>query len=254
MENQILIVDIGNTTTVYGVFEGETLVSSLTVSTKPECEKCVQSEIESFVKSNSFNCKEGMIFSVVPKQVNKVKKLGKKYFGVNLNVFDWESYEYKDKSPEITDKIGADLLADLVAVTKYYGGPALICDLGTVNKILLVDEKNIFVGCSFTPGMQGSLEFFFKNTALLPKFNKVTRMEPEPAHSTLDSMKHGVYWSTVGYVNSVYHKLGDKSIKLILTGGNSSVIKDDVKNSIYDKDLTLKGMNELYKEITNETK
>lgn len=248
MASKILIIDIGNTTTQFAVFEDEKILSSLTVLTKEKELKKSFSKVNDFA-SKFLDVKDGMIFSVVPKANKIVKNFVKKAFGFLIDIFDWENYDLKNKNSAIKDKIGADILGDIFAAVNYYGGPALVADLGTVNKLLLIDKNNSFEGSSFTPGMEGSLRYFYQNTALLPELNKVNSMNKELAINTIDSMNHGVYWSTVGYIKESYKNLVNPKIKLILTGGNAQFIKDDIKDAIFDSELTLKGMNILFKEL-----
>lgn len=252
MKNLSLIIDIGNSTTVFGLFENENYVAHLVTGTYSDNDSSKKEKLVKFLaEQKEAQITRGMIFSVVPNKNKNVAKLVKKLLRFNIPVFDWKNHEYKAKDPRITDNIGADLLADLVGAEKLYGHPVMIFDLGTINKLLLVDENGIFVGASFNPGMEISLNLFANKTALLPDVEKAEKISEKTGLDTIESMRHGIYWSTVAYVNHEFEaqkKLTGLPLKLILTGGNSNIVKDDINDKIFDPLLTLKGMNFMFLE------
>lgn len=249
-----LIVDVGNSTTVYALFEKDIYVSSVTFSTYEQDKKVFKKEFSKFFEQfNEINYKivNGMIFSVVPLYNDDVKSICKKFFKIKPSVFDWEKYELINKDPRITDKIGADLIADIKAAEMFYGHPSLVIDLGTVNKMLLIDKEGVFVSASFAPGMESQLKLMTKNTALLPNVKLSKEVKKEGGLNTAESMQHGVYWSTVGYIEheqKAQKEILNHPINVILTGGNSALINDNIEDKIYDPLLTLKGMNILFME------
>ena len=244
---RVLIIDIGNTSTDFAVFEGENIKDFLGFFRLPsEIEQAKKALIS--YKNHGGNIDDGMIFSVVPNNNEIVQELVEEVFAKKISVFDWKSYKLQKKSPQIKEAIGADLLADLRQADVEYGGPCLIADFGTVTKLLQTDENGTFVGLTFIPGIEISLKLFSQNTALLPEYEKFNVPQGRLGLNTYESMSHGIYYSTVYYVKGVYESLQNKNTKLIVTGGNHRYIKDEFKNAIIDPELTLKGMYVLYKE------
>lgn len=244
---KVLIIDIGNTSTDFAVFEGENLRDFLGFFRLPaEIEKAKKAMIS--YKNQGGSIDDGMIFSVVPNNDKAVQEIVKEVFGKDVSVFDWKNYKLIKNSPLIKEAIGADLLADLRQADVEYGGPCLIADFGTVTKLLQTDENGTFVGLSFIPGLEISLKLFSQNTALLPEYEKFKVPQGRLGLNTYESMSHGIYYSTVYYVKDVLNSLGNDKVKLILTGGNHRHIKDEFKDAIIDPELTLKGMYVLYKE------
>mgnify|MGYP003324953853 CR=1 FL=1 len=127
-----LIIDIGNSTIVFGLFKGEEYVASLMTGTHSYTEDERKEKFETFI-SDFEDCQinKGMIFSVVPSMNKKVSKLVKKTLRFEIPVFDWKNYVYSKKDPRITDDIGADLLADLVGADRLYGHPSMIFDFAS---------------------------------------------------------------------------------------------------------------------------
>ena len=244
---KVLIIDIGNTSTDFAVFEGENIKDFLGFSRLPaEIEKAKKALIS--YKNHGGCIDDGMIFSVVPNNNKAVQEIVKEVFNKDIPVFDWKNYKLKKNSPLIKEAIGADLLADLRQADVEYGGPCLIADFGTVTKLLQTDENGTFVGLSFIPGLEISLKLFSQNTALLPEYEKFKVPQGRLGLNTFESMSHGIYYSTVYYVKDVLKSLGNDKVKLILTGGNHRHIKNEFKDAIVDPELTLKGMYVLYKE------
>ncbi len=251
MGKKVLIIDVGNTATEFAVFNDENLRDFLGFFKFPEDLETAKKVLNSYKnKGNSID--DGMIFSVVPKHNESIQKIVNEVFKKQISVFDWRGYELEKKNPQIKESIGADLIADLKEAEKGYGGPCLIADFGTVTKLLLTNGDNSFEGLSIIPGIEISLKLFSSKTALLPESNSVSVKSERLGLNTLDSMHHGVYWSTVYYVKNVFKSLKNDKAKLILTGGNLRYVKDEFPEAIIDPQLTLKGMLVLYKEVKHE--
>ena len=253
MEKELsLIIDIGNSTIVFGLFNGENYVAHVVTGTHKDNEDVRKEKFETFLSDfEDYKINKGMIFSVVPNMNKKIAKLVKKALHFDIPVFDWKNYVYSKKDPRITDNIGADLLADLVGADKLYGHPSMIFDLGTINKLLITNKEGIFFGASFNPGMEISLNLFVNKTALLPDVEKAEKISETTGLNTVESMRHGIYWSTIAYINHEHEaqeKLMGEPIKLVLTGGNANIVKDDIQDKIFDPLLTLKGMNFMFLE------
>ena len=247
MSKKVLIIDVGNTSTDFAVFEDGNLRDFLGFFRLPaELDKAKKAMI-SYKKSGG-SIDDGMIFSVVPHNDKPIQEMVREVFDKDILVFKWKKYKLAKLDPKIKESIGADLLADLRQADVEYGGPCLIADFGTVTKLLQTDKNGVFVGLSFIPGLEISLKLFSQNTALLPEFDHLNVPKDRLGLNTYESMSHGIYHSTVYYVKDVLKSLNDKDVKLILTGGNHRLVKEEFKDAIIDPELTLKGMYVLYKE------
>lgn len=247
MKNLTLIIDIGNTTTIFGVFDNKEFLKSLVTFTHKNSILEKEKSLVKFLYENDFEISKGMIFSVVPTEQDVIKNLVSKVCNVTLKIFDAKSYTDLKTCVDNPKEIGADLIADLVGANSIYGYPNLIVDLGTVNKFLHVDKDGVFDGCSFFPGMQSSLSLFNEKTALLPEIETFNKSPDKLGKNTIDAMNHGVYWSVVSFIKKEQEQFGSE-IKLIITGGNCQVIESEIDKKIVDKDLTLKGMNIIFLE------
>lgn len=249
MSKKVLIVDIGNTATEFAVFEDGNLQEFLGFFRFPNQLEEAKKAVNSY-KNRGFSIDDAMIFSVVPNSNELVKNLIRDVFGKDAKLFDWKKYKLANKDPSIKESIGADLLADIRQAEKEYGGPCLVADFGTVTKLMELNEDGAFVGLSFIPGIEISLELFNTNTALLPKSGQLNAPKDRLGLNTIESMNHGVYYSSVYYVKEVLKSLKYDNCKLIITGGNSRYVKDEFSKAIIDPKLTLKGMFVLYEEAS----
>ena len=249
MSKKVLIVDIGNTTAKFGVFEGENLKEFLGFFRIPSELENLKKALKSY-KKQGLRLDDGMIFSVVPSNNAEVQMVVQDVFAIPTKVFDWQGYKLKKKNPSISEPIGADLLADIKQAANEYGGPCLIADFGTITKLMYIDEACSFEGLSMIPGLELTVKTFSSNTALLPELQKSPLPKDRMGLNTAESMLHGAYFSTVYYVKDVFKSLNNNKAKLVLTGGNLRYVKDEFDGAILDPELTLKGMYSLYQEIS----
>ena len=247
MSKKVLIIDIGNTTAKFAVFNNENFQEFLGFFRIPSEIENLKNALNSH-KKQGLRIDDGMIFSVVPSNNKEVQIVVKEVFGIKAKIFDWQKYELKNKNPLIKEAIGADLLADIKQASVEYGGSCLIADFGTITKLLYIDEKSSFEGLSLIPGLETTVKSFSSNTALLPELKNSSLPKNRLGLNTIESMLHGAYWSTVYYVKDVLKSLCNSNVKLVITGGNLRYIKDEFKEAIIDAELTLKGMNVLYQE------
>ena len=249
MSKKILIVDIGNTSAKFAVFEGEKLQEFLGFFSIPDELESLKKALISY-KNKGFRLDDGMIFSVVPSKNAQVQMLVQNVFAISTKVFDWQRYQLDKKNTQINESIGADLLADIKQARAENHCPCLIADFGTITKLIQLDENGSFEGLSMIPGLETTVSIFSSSTALLPKLKKSSLPKNRLGLNTAESMLHGAYYSTVYYVKDVLKSLNNDKIKLIITGGNLRYVKGEFPEAIIDSELTLKGMNTLYQEIS----
>lgn len=247
MKEKVLIIDIGNTAIELAIFENDKITKFIGFfNLETEISKLEKALKKCQIEKNI--PEKGMIFSVVPKINNKIAKLIFKYFHFKISIFDWEKYDLKKKDPKITEPIGADLIADIKS-GEQIGGPCIIADCGTITKLLFLDDNSNFIGLSLIPGIEVLSKLFKTNTALLPETNNIENLKSKFGLNTVESMQHGILFSTVSYIKNAFEDFDFKNKKLIITGGNLKFIKDEFKNAIIDQDFTLKGMNILFNEV-----
>ena len=146
------------------------------------------------------------------------------------------------------DILGSDLFCDIVAEDNKNG--MIVIDLGTASKILYLDKGSCFKGCQIFPGLSSFSEILHAKTDLL-KDSPIIINPPLVSLKTEECISSGVINGVSslisGMVNAIKKTYDNEDAKVILTGGNSYLIKDTLKNwmkddFIYDVNHTLKGL------------
>lgn len=253
----ILAVDIGNTNIVIGCIEQEKVYFVERVSTdisKTELEYVVQFKtLLDLYQIRVEDITGSIIASVVPPLNNIIKSAMEKLLhklplivgpGVKtgLNIL-----------MDNPGQLGADLVVNAVAGLKYYGAPNIIIDMGTATTISVVDNKKNYIGGMILPGVKVSLESLVNRTSQLPRIS-VEAPKKMIGKNTIDCMKSGIVMGQAscmdGMIERIWEELGYQAV-IIATGGLAGAIIPYCKHKIvYDDELTLKGLNTIYRKNT----
>lgn len=236
-----LVIDIGNSYTKVGLINHAKVIRYFTFKSDKNINL-------SKLKNLKFNVV--LISSVVNKLtslvIKEIKKISK------AKIIDIAKLKKKLKVSVncAKEEIGSDLYADLIAAKKHFKAPLLVFDIGTVSKVLALDKNNVFIGASFFSGLEGSARSMFHNTDKLPEI-KVEYSNNFMGKTTISSINNGVLYSTAyainGFIKS-YQKILGKNMKVIITGGGSSLIRPIIKDVIYYPYLTILGVYYIYME------
>jgi type III pantothenate kinase len=251
-----LAIDIGNTTTMIGFFDKGELKGSFRVAsshavTSDECGILIKQLLEFHAGNNSVVRKIG-ISSVVPTLTQIYVSMSQKYFNIEpllLNHRTELGFKILYDDPR---QVGADRLANAVAVRKLYSYPAIIIDLGTATTYDIIDVDGNYAGGLIAPGVWTSASNLFRKAARLFPV-KLERPHKLIGTDTADSMKSGIYYGFIGQmdylVNRIKNETGYSSVKVIATGGYSDVFAEDSDTiQIVDVSLTLKGLQIIFDE------
>lgn len=249
----LLVIDVGNTNTVLGVFEGKTLKAQWRLSTNRR-----QTSDEFGVLALNLFELDGfrpeqvtgvMVASVVPPLNAALEEMAQKYFrqaAVFLGPGVRTGMPIHYDNPQ---EVGADRIADSVAAFEKYGGPCVVVDFGTAITFDAVSEKGEYLGGVIAPGLGISSEALFQHAARLPR---VEVREPERVigTNTVASMQSGLFYGSVGLVDGILDRLievlGPKT-KIVATGGQASLVAPASKHRpSVDAALTLEGLRILY--------
>ena len=241
----MIVIDIGNTNTVIGIFFNNKLKKIIRFNTNNKnIEKILK---ENFLLKDSkkykFDYKLCCISSVSPSFDNKFifffKKLKLQVININLkNIPNDINFNYAN------NQLGADRIANTFAAINKYGSNSIVVDFGTATTFDLVINNN-YEGGLITPGISISLNTLIENASKL-NYIKIKKVKKIIGNNTKDSLQNGFYWGYVSLINGVIKKIIlEYSIKpkIILTGGLSSIFKSEIKfNAYHDPNLTLEGL------------
>jgi type III pantothenate kinase len=242
----ILTIDIGNTSTHFGVFKGERIIREWRIETERlSGYKGIRKWISGYQ-----GIKKVMVSSVVPRASKVIRKLFPKAIFVN----------YKNIGIKIRVKraseVGPDRLVDALAAYILYKGPCVVVDFGTATTFDVVSARGEYLGGAIAPGIMLARDALYEQTAKLPR---ITIRPPRSAvgRDTVEAMRSGLVYGYVAMVEGMIRRIKKEltpalskrggqgvSCKVIATGGLAKLIckYTDVVDRIEPK-LTLKGLN-----------
>lgn len=226
----MLVVIVGNTRSHLGVFEGERLVRSERLLTREA------------PWSPVFQPEPGMpvgLVSVVPEAARALQK-GWAAFQPVLLASEDAPLPLAYETP-LT--LGADRVANAVALYARFGGPAIAVDLGTATSLTVVGEGGAILGGAIAPGLDTSHAALIERTAQLPAVDLLDPGVPW-GRSTSESIQLGLVAGHVGMVRSLVDRmraaLGPET-PVVLTGGGARVLAALLTDYRHVPDLTLEG-------------
>jgi len=235
----LLAVDIGNTNIVAGLFKGDKIISKQRMLTGKNAAVNMRGKIDAAI-----------IGSVVPRLTYLMAKKIRKKYGVRPVIVNLRSISGLKIALKNKDQIGIDRLVNAAAVKKLYGSPAVIIDFGTATTFCALDRAGRYMGGAITSGLAISRDVLHERTAKLPAI-EIKKPKHAIGQNTLEAMRSGLFYGYVdmveGMIKRFKAKLGQKA-KVIATGGLSKLIASGTKKiDIIDPDLTLKGLNIIYR-------
>ncbi len=250
----LLVIDIGNTNTVIGVYKDKKLLEHWRLETKKErtSDECGILLKELFQFANlSFQDIDGIVVSsVVPPLDFAIDRMSQRYLKLKPFYINQEIKSPIKIKIDHPNELGADRIVNAVAGFKIYGGPLIIVDFGTATTFDYINEKGEYRGGLITPGISISNEALFENASKLPHV-EIKKPKRVVGRNTIESVQAGVYYGYIGLVDEIIRRMvkeiGGKKPKVIATGGFTSLIVPESK-TIHKADafLTLEGLRLLW--------
>ncbi|HKM11212.1 MAG: type III pantothenate kinase [Bacilli bacterium] len=249
----ILTVDLGNTAIHLGFYQGDTLVKTWATSSDLRKEKSEYLTLfKRYISDEGIDPTQvqgGILSSVVPPLTNVIKEVFEKLFDIRIQVVGRRLKTGLAIHIDKPDELGADLVASAVGAKDKFGFPLLIIDLGTANKISIIDQTGAFIGAVFTSGLRVSIDALIVKTAQLPHVS-LERPTHVIGRNTIDAMNSGATYGTAsmltGLIGKIEQELGYQT-KHILLGGNAPFVRELLAdNVIYAPDLQHWGLKLIY--------
>ncbi|MBB6632404.1 type III pantothenate kinase [Clostridium algidicarnis] len=254
----VLLIDVGNTNIVLGVFDKDNLIADwrLSTDTKKTSDEYGIEILQLFLYSDlEYKQIKGVIISsVVPNIMYSLEHLIRKYFKLEPIIVGpgiKTGINIKYDNPK---EVGADRIVNAVAAHYEYKRAIIIIDFGTATTFCAVNKNGDYLGGTICPGIKISSEALFERAAKLPRIELV-KPNSIIGKNTITSMQAGVIYGYVGQVKYVVSKmkkemmdLGEDEPFVIATGGLATLISEEAKCiDKIDHLLTLKGLNIIYK-------
>lgn len=252
----LLTVDIGNTNITMGIFDGDNLCFTSRLATdrkRTEDQYAVELlNIFKLHKTKISEFKGAIISSVVPEVTEALRRAVVFVTGKNPYVLQSDIGSGLKIINNAIGQVGADIAAVSVAAVKKYPLPCFIMDLGTATKIILIDENEMFLGCTISAGVRISLDALSDRTSQLPAIS-LHAPETSIGTNTVDCMKSGTVFGTAAMLDGLTKRMekdfGKEVKSTVATGGLSKeIVKNCEREVIYDANLILEGLKYIYEE------
>src|SRR5438093_10774164 len=258
----LLVLDVGNTNTVLGVFarieepesdSGQARYGLLvanwrvaTIATQTVDEYGVLfRNLFSMDKIEVKGVHGIVVSSVVPPLDSVLRQVCERYFKTKPLFIEPGIKTGMPVLYENPAEVGADRIVNAVAAFEKYGGPCVIVDFGTATTFDCVSKKGEYMGGVICPGIGISADALFQRTARLPRVE--IRKPPRVIGSnTVGSLQSGLYYGYLGLVDGILERLRDEmgeQTQVVATGGLGALIgtaSHFIKE--IDEILTLEGL------------
>ena len=249
----LLVIDVGNTNMVLGVYKDTELLDHWRISTDRQRTTDEYGVLirELFylndLRADDINAI--IISSVVPPVVPTLERMCQRYFGLSPLLIGPGVKTGMDIRYDNPREVGADRIVNAVAAYEKYGGPVIIVDFGTATTFCAVDAKGVYLGGSICPGIGISTEALVQRTAKLPRI-ELKRTDSVICRNTIESMQAGVFYGFVGQVEGIVSRMRrelDMSARVVATGGLAVAIAPATKTiDVVEPMLTLEGLRIIY--------
>src|SRR5699024_957254 len=221
----ILVMDVGNTNIVLGVFEGDELKHQWRMgSDRSKTDDEYGTLLRSFFRDNELDpaAVSGVIISsVVPPLMFSLENMSKKYFNNSPMVIGPGVRTGMNIRAENPREVGADRIVNAVSAVHYYGAPLIVVDFGTATTFCYIDEKGQWAGGAIAPGVNISTEALYNRAAKLLRI-EIAKPPVILGKNTVTSMQAGIFYGIVGQVNEVVGRMKQEvhsKPKVVATGG-----------------------------------
>jgi type III pantothenate kinase len=253
----LLVIDIGNTNIVMGVYDGRRRISDWRIRTERNA-----TEDEFNVLTNHLFAESGIrlkdidktiISCVVPPMVGILNAFCLKYLS---DAPHWVDAKSSTRMPIRIDnpaEVGADRIVNAVAAYQRYQTSLIIIDFGTATTFDAISEKGEYLGGAISPGISIAAEALFIKASKLPRVEIFSPPETVIGKDTADSMRSGIIFGYAGLVDGMVNRMKIEmgtSPRVLATGGLANLMAN-VSETIekVEPTLTLEGLRIIYENM-----
>jgi len=246
----LLVIDVGNTNTVIGIYDGHNLKTKWRIRTVND-----STEDEMGILIASLFSGKGIDFSevdrtiitcVVPPVVHMLNSFCLKYLGHSPHFVHAGSVLNMPLLYKKPSEIGADRIVNAVAAFYKYKTGLVVIDFGTATTFDSISEKGEYLGGAISPGLITASEALFAKASKLPMVDLFVPPGNVIGKDTITSIRSGIIYGYAGLVDGIVSRIKcemDSDPLVVATGGLCSIIKDFAHSiDAIEPDLTLYGL------------
>ena len=253
----LLVIDIGNTNMVMGVYSGSRLIKDWRLRT----ERNTTGDEFNIIVTSLFaqggirpeNIEKTIISCVVPPMVTILDSFCRKYLGRAPHWVDAARYSGMPNHYRNPGDVGADRIVNAVAAYRKYQKSLIVIDFGTATTFDIISEKGEYLGGAISPGIMIASEALFMKASRLPRVEIFAPPTEVIGRDTAASIQSGIIFGYAGLVDGmvarIKHEMGTDP-KVIATGGLAELIRN-VSDTIEAVEplLTLEGLRIIAEEL-----
>ena len=252
----LLVIDIGNTDTTIGVFEGEELRATWHMATAIHR---MADEYATFLLNllhnkglDAADIKGIALCSVVPPLTTTFEQLAQRYFQISPLIVASGVKTGVRIRMDNPREVGTDRIANAAAAHHLYGGPIIIADLGTATTFDTISKEGDYLGGAIAPGIATAAEALFLQAAMLPRV-ELARPKSAIGSNTIAAMQSGIIFGYVGLIEGIVARIQqeleeiEEKAKVVATGGYAELLaKETSIIDVVNPNLTLIGLRLIY--------
>lgn len=249
----LLVVDVGNTQTVLGLYEGEDLVHDFRIEssknrTHDEYHVLLRSLLE-VAEVERDEVEAAILGSVVPAITETLERAVSLAFGFAPLVVGPGIKTGMPILYENPREVGADRIVNAVAAYAIVEGAVIVVDFGTATTFDVVSPKGEYLGGVIAPGIRISADALFSHAAKLPRV-EVAKPPRVVGRNTIHSMQSGIVFGYVGLVDGMVERIRVElgyELTVLATGGLARLVEPESETiERVEENLTLDGLRILY--------
>lgn len=243
----LLAIDVGNTNTVLGLFEGDHLERAWRIKT--DARTTADETMLTFrgLLQGEPTISGIALCSTVPAVLREMRTMLTVYWADLPTVIVEPGV--RTGVPILTDnpkEVGADRIVNTLAAHTLFGGPSIVVDFGTSTNLDVVSAKGEFLGGALAPGVEISLDALAARAAQLRKIELVAPRSVI-GKNTVEALQSGALYGFAGQVDGLVRRitdeLGETPVAVIATGGLAPVVVPFSETvTHHEPDLTLHGL------------
>jgi type III pantothenate kinase len=255
----LLTIDVGNTQTTLGLFDGEEIVEHWRISTDPrrtadELAVLMQGLMGAHPIVSSDDRVAGLaICSSVPAVLHELREVTRRYYGdVPAVIVEPGVKTGVHVLMDNPKEVGADRIVNALAANHLYGGPCIVVDFGTATTFDAVNARGDYVGGAIAPGIEISVEALGARGAQLRKI-ELAKPRNVIGKNTVEGMQSGILYGFAGQVDGLVNRMARElskdpdDVQVIATGGLAPLVLGEAETiDVYEPWLTLIGLRLVY--------
>ena len=256
----LLVIDVGNTNTVIGIYEGDLLVSDWRIRTERGTTADEFNVLASGLLAGSNispqRIRRTVISCVVPPMVPILHNFCRRYLGHQPHWVDARSSAGMPILVTNPAEVGADRIVNSVAAYEKYRRSLIVIDFGTATTFDAISAEGAYLGGAISPGIHIASEALFMNASKLPRVELFLPPKTVIGRDTAASIQSGIIYGYAALVDGMVLRMQsemDNAAKVIATGGLAELMHDVARSiEAVEPHLTLEGLRIISRSVASQ--